>query len=366
MTDEREGLISASSLDAHMRCPGRYWAERNFGNARIESEDADRGTRIHQALEIGTTILLDDEKEREVANAASRLEKSYYKQWLELSEESVEHAKEEREQRYWMKDSNGHNLFSGKADFVAYGRYSMLVLDLKSGRKQNPPPQVNRQLESLALLASSEKFGGCVSAPQNIYVAMVNPLRKATPLRKIDSVELVGIKMRIQETLHRSYDRSSARIPGPVQCEFCPAKASCPEALASAMALRFRGVDWQLMAPPQKLRLYDAAIAAQAVVDDIVERVKIELRADPKSVPGLTVAADQHPRKIVDTKAVVESILAAGVDKAEVWKEVSISFGAAVKLLKSTGIKTEAADAILDGLVGAITSTTRKGAVERE
>ena len=65
MIDERRGGLSASAYEAASLCPDRINAERalsSTGASEMQSDDAARGTRIHDFLAGDLNQLPDDER----------------------------------------------------------------------------------------------------------------------------------------------------------------------------------------------------------------------------------------------------------------------------------------------------------------
>ena len=73
MSDERNGLPSASSMERYQLCPGSYMAERGLPEAT--SEDAEAGNRIHAVL-AGETVTppLTDDEERTMESCRNQCE----------------------------------------------------------------------------------------------------------------------------------------------------------------------------------------------------------------------------------------------------------------------------------------------------
>ena len=106
--DEREGLPSASGFDSEFRCPGKRAL-----CARLPKEEdttaADRGKRIHDALQKGDFSDLADSEQR----TASRIA---YGESEIVHEYGFEGAEITFEERIWDLDDELNKLWSGRVD----------------------------------------------------------------------------------------------------------------------------------------------------------------------------------------------------------------------------------------------------------
>ena len=86
MTDERQGLPSASSFHMDVACPGRQNLLRSLLPHELapepENDYAARGTRIHHALQTGDVSQLD-EGEMEDYNKCLKIEVAVFNKWRE-------------------------------------------------------------------------------------------------------------------------------------------------------------------------------------------------------------------------------------------------------------------------------------------
>ena len=216
---ERGEWTSASNAEADLLCPAR--PRRQLGLPRESSPDAERGTRIHDALEKRDPAgLAPDEIETYEDLVAKEAEA--VKQWDSgLLPEAVY-----REHRMWIQVAGYKH--SGKADaiYVAGGR--AIVIDFKSGRAEVTESPSNLQLRDLAVLCAHE-FGVL-----SVTVAIHQPFQKPL-LCEYSASDLVDALTDLEERVSACWLPNAPAIPGETQCKYCRAKRNCPEFLAQSL-----------------------------------------------------------------------------------------------------------------------------------
>jgi hypothetical protein len=215
---ERGRWTSASNAHADSLCPARHL--RSLGLPDVAGPDAERGTRIHKALEqLDPAGLSPDEFDD-------------YTQLLDMAQ-SVEMKWVDgahlikTEQRLWITFDNGLQ-HSGKADkvCVSLGGCRALIEDFKSGRGDVTESPRNLQLRDLACLVAVNY------KTTEVTVAILQPYQKPL-LCTYQPTDIVQALAEMESRVIASNRPNAAAVPGDVQCKWCKAKATCPEFLAA-------------------------------------------------------------------------------------------------------------------------------------
>jgi len=223
---EAEGLPSASGFDEEFRCPGKRELCKRLPK-EADTAAAERGTRIHAALEAGdfsTLCETDAQLAHRIAYGEGQIVHHY----------GFEGATIEFEQRIWDTEGLEHT-WSAKVDRHDWqpDQRRLLVIDDKTGWTVPPPVTSNWQVRSeAALLAEDYDAQEAVVAlihphhPDSLWEAHVYTRESLTDLL---AIVRHGVKM-IQQPGQR-------RIVGGIQCQWCMAKRVCPEFIAADAAL---------------------------------------------------------------------------------------------------------------------------------
>jgi len=191
----------------------------------ISSEAAERGTRIHDALEaqdIGDLEHNEALTTEKCNDIISEIVDRVIVPQLEPGEQSVT----ERETR--VQSFAGIYRYSGKWDLLDYWKQSKvaIVADYKTGPRGAEHAAENYQLASLAVLAA-QRHG--MPKDTKLYVAIVSPLKHPNYTMASYTVkDLPAIEdalANIAEHAHNPYAPASAGD----HCRYCPARHACEE-----------------------------------------------------------------------------------------------------------------------------------------
>jgi hypothetical protein len=224
---EAEGLPSASAFDSEFRCPGKRALCARLPR-EADTAAAARGTRIHAALEAGDFSALADSD----AQLAHRIA---YAEGQIVHEYGFEGALIEFEQRIWDTDDDLNHTWSAKVDrhdWLAQAR-RLLVIDDKTGWTVPPPVTINWQVRSEAALLSEDYDA------QEAIVALIHPHHPDSlwEARVYQRDELQHLLATVRHNVQAIQQPGQQRIPGGLQCQWCPAKRVCPEFIAQDEAL---------------------------------------------------------------------------------------------------------------------------------
>jgi len=228
--DEREGKPSSSGFDAEFRCPGKRAL-----CARLPKEEdtavTERGKRIHHALETNDFSDLNDTEQRTTSRIA-------YGESEIVHEYSFEGAQVTFEYRVWDFEWAGKRLektWSGRVDRFDWqpSERRLLVLDDKSGWTIPPPIQINWQVRSEGALLADELDA------REAVIGLIHPHHPDSlwEARVYNREQLNHLLDVVRANVRQLDLPNNRRIPGPIQCQWCPAKGVCPEYIADAAKL---------------------------------------------------------------------------------------------------------------------------------
>lgn len=343
MTDERNGLPSASNAEAYALCAGRWNLERMVGEpVRLKSDDqeASSGDRVHAAL-AGEEVTLTSEEQDTQDDALSIVRDVVEGIFLnEGSDHSCEH-------RMWLLDERLRRIFSGKADRIIYSDWQALVIDYKSAWGDQAAAPRNMQLRALAVLAAHE------FDVQTVHTVIIQPkvtrkpvvcTYKAEDLRQAEA-ELRGI-------LARQFDARSKRTPGAEQCRYCRAKHICQEANAAAGQIVHQQDRILSMSGEQLGDFLKVCQLAKGVIKTAEHQAKGRIAEDPNAVPGWELTDERSTREIEDIRAVHDRAISHGVPEEEFIAACGVTLKDLTAMLRNaTGKKGRELDDLVSSVL---------------
>ena len=311
-TDERGNKPSASSMDRLYACPGSLQA--SIGIEEIPSEDAEKGTRIHTLI-AGEDV--DDQTADELHMAASCLEIAERLVKDEFGNTIEECDRVTKEERLW---STGRT-YSGKADLVVSVWDETIIIDYKTGRGEVEDPTSNKQLRTLAVLASKHSL----EPMKRIGVAIVQPLATSTPevvWYTAGDIELA--RAELDWVVSQSAIPDAKRIAGTIQCKHCRAKSRCPEANAKVDEVALVPASIEALTSQQLSRRLDACKIAEAVIEATKEEAKRRLHAG-EDVAGWELRMGAEREAIINPDEVYQRFADKGGDRLEFMEAVTLN-----------------------------------------
>ena len=342
MSDERQGLPSASSMERYLLCPGSYAAERGLPDTT--SADAEMGNRIHAVL-AGETVTppLSDDEERTMEACRS--------QATALLDTLLPHRDEMHlERRYWWDGE-----WSGKPDVVAIdtAQGHAVVIDYKTGRGDVTEAAGNMQLRALAVLVSAEHW------PERVTVAIVQPLAGSVSVCEYGPDELLAAHNEIKAIIASIHQPEAIRRPSAKACKYCKAKAQCPEAqsLVETLPAEVSRDGREIVMSPERMAAFlDIAPAAEAVIEAVRAKARRMIEADPNAVPGWTLKPGAIRETITDPAQVFGRFVAAGGTQEQFMPCVTVTKTKLKDAVKSvSGSKGRALDAAIEAMLAGCT-----------
>lgn len=251
--DPRHGLPSGSNALYDALCHGRWQLQKQWdaqwqGEQEEVSNDTDHssgeldmdndaaaGRRIHK-LYAGLECPEARPAEIERAEQGRQVDKNMLGKWLSTFE-SLEPLpgpiQEYREKRWWLKDEEGKEVYSGQTDVVwIMGKPGepahCLLGDLKGLWGDHDQSPINMQLRRyIALIAANiQELGFSALASAAAYLNQ--PAVYLVPfLTRFSEDDIAQFSLEMWSDLAAITDPDAERIAGPVQCKHCRAKLIC-------------------------------------------------------------------------------------------------------------------------------------------
>lgn len=371
MTDERLDLPSASGLERLVLCPGSWQLEKGLPSP--DSEDSARGTRIHAALAVG--------RDSEAWKALDHDEAATAERCLRLASQAIEawatpapHVIDYSPPRYYLRRGI-KPIFSGQPDLTAIEgnvpcKYPLasrraLILDYKTSWGEHTESAGNLQLMAYAVLLHMD-YGPFAS----ITVGIVQPLAGG-PVQ-LTTYHLNTLQLAYNQIILAMNDAAkpdAPRRPGPKQCNFCRAKAICPEF----------GKQMEVTGNTQ-LAPTDSTLGQQILPEDLAafyDKCSWVIRAAEKGKAWCQALVKDNPEKYATHFAIEEStgresigdletvharMLSAGCSSADVLacmtaRKADGKGGPGLKgvLARASGLKGKALSDALDGILAGCT-----------
>lgn len=349
MTDERQGLPSASSFHMDVACPGRQNLLRSLLPHELAPEPdnplKDRGVRIHDAqMRKDFSKLEDDERSDSLkiqVFEANNLE-------LFRTQHGVESSglTEKRETRVWLTDDKGNRLLSGQPDVVYIFNSCALVIDYKTGFNPHlTSSERNWQLRVLAVLVAEEY------AVKQVRVGFIKP-KNLSPSDFTDysADDIQRATAQIHEVLRRSREPDAPRYAGN-HCTYCPARNRCPEAAAYSMLpsvvanTSLAMSKKEVVAAVQKLTPSDWKFLHQRapMIRNILDAAKDSLKAlSPEELLAIGLRVGEGRRMLQVDAQGAYAVLQHFISARALWSCFEFNRGALVKAIQSEKVVSEA------------------------
>lgn len=361
MSDERNGLPSASAASRYAACHGSYQLERQVVEQQTTS-DAQIGNRIHAALALETvndlttdeTWIIDRCKEQELEIV------------LQVFGETETNCF--REKRLWALDEEGNRLWSGKPDVIytanCDGIFHGLIIDYKSGRGTVENAAENLQLRCLVALLD-ESWGFTLD---RVTVAIIQPLVGPPSVSTYESSDIHSAIIESHDLMAKIEKQGQPRTPSEAACKYCKGKPYCSEAREMAVALPLSetpaGITPDAIAATltnQTLAAFlDRASQAEAVIESCRAEARRRLKEGDK-IEGWALKDGAVRETIKDTEKVYLRFIEGGGTYEDIMPAITINKTKLKEALKAaTQTKGKELDAkmseLLDGCTESKTS----------
>ncbi|HEX7652550.1 MAG TPA: DUF2800 domain-containing protein, partial [Verrucomicrobiae bacterium] len=177
--------------------------------------------------------------------------------------------------------------------------------------------------------------------------------------------ELCPALDQLQKRVRACHDPAAPRVAGPVQCQFCRAKAVCPEARAAALSLTdippnvsltVSAAEAAAQFTPEMLgQFLERAVVAEGVIAACREEARRRLNAG-EIIPGWRLKPGQQRETITDPQACFDRCHRRGVPLIAFLSAIAVKKCDLKELLRqATGLRGQALEAELDHVVDGIT-----------
>lgn len=331
--DERLGLPSASTMKRTRRCPGWLRLALSLPRCNDSTKDSNVGESRHSLIEIDVDAdTIEDTNEAYTVGRAQQLRDQALAAmgWADGTYDVY------TETRLWLHNDSLELACSARLDWLAIHESGCaLVQDYKTLFGDHGAAKTNEQLMTAATIVH-DCFGS-----HTVRCALIQPnLSKERQLTQVEYEEN-DLRWARADVLRWCADGASPcapRIPGPVQCEHCPCRADCPEAIAAKMAITV-AKPLDVSDPSVLAVLLDSADLADRVVKQIRDKAKRMLESGVE-IPGWGLKAGAEQRKLTDASKVAGALYEAGATQEEITAIAKFGVTDVDKLYKAkTGLK---------------------------
>jgi len=340
MSDERQGLPSASSAHRYALCPGSFLLEQSIQQPEVSGSDAQIGNRIHGYL-AGEGIALNEEEFRIATD--SRLQEIELVKAVFPFQDRLQIM---REKRLWDYDADFSKSWSGKPDVVYHDATRALVIDYKTGRGEVQHATGNVQLRALAVLIQISR--GPFS---EITVAIIQPLAGEPTTCTYGAEDLVRASSEMTTLMDDIRKPGQPRNPSTDACKYCKAKEVCPEArgiVEQLPALVPRDGLEIVMTPEQIAEFLAVAPVAEAVIESVRGKARRMIEAG-QTVPGWKLKPGAIRESIINPELAFSRFMDSGGTQAQFVQAITVAktkFKDAVKA--ATGRKGKDLDGFVE------------------
>ena len=345
--DERRNLPSMSRLYRLAHCPGSNAAELPYRGFDPPSEAAESGNRIHAALE---GALDPDSLTHDEYKTYEKCQNEFNSVLTSLFGEGPKELEIAIEERLWYGKK-----ISGKPDIVVIHDGTLLIADYKTGRGEVEHAMENFQLRGLAVAASTH-----YPNIDEVYVCIIQPLAEGDS--KCTMARYGPDALRVAEaqllTILEDIEKPDApRIPGYKQCQYCRAKADCPEALSTINDMAQITIPEDNTLAEQMPKLLDSCKLAEQVIKGIRAKAFDMMSENPDAIEGWKLKPGATRQIIKDLPGLFRKLKDEyGIGAETFAGNCNITKAKVTKLIRDAGdLKGGDLDAavadILDGLV---------------
>ena len=277
----KHARLSGSKIERALLCPGSVQLEETV--PRTTNEAAERGTTIHEIAEAvmrgqDLSVVHADKPQDWIdeAKGYAHTVYEYTKEWA-------------KKRMVELNTSTGlqaiHESLGGTADYVAIGSGRLLVADLKTGRSIVNPDN-NPQLLTYALGAALQ-----LKAPKSIAITLGIYQSGQLKTWHCDYTALEQWREVLSELAEKVWARNPQRTPSNKACQWCNAKAICPELSNAAIELASQSAKSDfaiihekddLLAPVPALPILDMrdALDAATLLEGWIDAVRAKAKED--------------------------------------------------------------------------------------
>lgn len=320
--------LSPSAASRWMACPGSVRLTEHLPDS--SSVHADLGTDAH---ELAALCLVTGTRPREYLDQVMGKDNVVDHEMVEHVDAYLGYLFEITHQArlverwvdlsHWLGEPGG-----GTADAILLTEDTLHIVDLKYGKGVEVSAEGNSQLRLYALgaLRVAEQLG---ITSQMVTMHICQPRLYNWSEETLSVEELLAWGEEVKVAAARTREPDAPLVPGPVQCKFCRAKATCPALATEAFAVaRVDPTEFPMAVPPAPDTLTDEQIArvltAADMVQDWIKAVQGEAMrraAQGGGLPGWKlVAGKKGARSWAEPTSVAEILQEAGLSRKSIYK----------------------------------------------
>lgn len=259
------------------------------------SDAAERGTRIHEAIDTGDTYSLEHGEAVTAEQCEDIAKKILDEHGVVIGKDIPDIATQEERVQTLL----GTRKFSGQWDRFQYYSpiKSAFVFDWKTGPRGAESAEQNEQLASLAVLADQR-----YNLPSDVdyYVVLVHPMKSPQYSMAVYRKEhLRFVVWKMEETSEACHDPYAPAKAGE-HCRYCPARKACPEYDEATVSLKPVADSSSLLINPRdladRLNLGDLCASAHKEDRELAKQALIDGRIE---IPGWKIQERKGRQKIL-------------------------------------------------------------------
>lgn len=291
MDTERQNLPSASAVSRLAACPG---SKKLCANAPAlpSDPDAERGTRIHKALETGDPSQLEFQEQVTYADCIAQELEAMGQMWPGPHDGPA--PKDYREERLWLTTPNFEEYFSAKLDVFYVWQNEALIIDFKSMWGDHDRPALNEQLRA-QVVCLWNRYRKTVT---RIRVVLAQPNRKAMAPADYNLDDIHKADVWLHGILAEANMPDAPLKTGP-HCRYCAARTICP-ALGQAVESLVEKHRWEVASPQERAARIPLLQLGIKMATEELKAYKEALRTDPNFVDGYWIKPGRVDHPITD------------------------------------------------------------------
>ncbi len=302
MSDERQGKPSASAISRLAACPG---SKKLCANAPAlpSDPDAERGTRIHRALEHRNSVALSVDENSVYVDCLDLEHNAVCAMWPELKGALPRFA----EERLWLTTPNFEEYFSAKLDVFYVWQNEALIIDFKSMWGDHDRPALNEQLRA-QVVCLWNRYRKTVT---RIRVVLAQPNRKAMAPADYNLDDIHKADSWLHGILAETNMPEAPLKTGP-HCRYCAARTICP-ALGQAVESLVEKHRWEVASPQERAARIPLLQLGIKMATEELKAYKEALRTDPNFVDGYWIKPGRVDKPVTDIVELYKRTVGGGL-----------------------------------------------------
>ena len=343
MDKKKHALLSASGASRWLECTPSARLEEQF--PKTSSSYADEGTAAHDLCEIAARYWLGETTEKAYENTVAKFKKNQYYSaemmecavdYARFIKETVDKAKETCPDAFVELEAKSLDFSEwapegfGTADCIIIADGAMEVIDFKYGKGVRVDAGDNPQMKLYALGALN-RYGALYDIDR-VRVTIIQPRISTTPsFEEIAVVELMDwAENYVKPRAVLAFAGEGDFNPNEYTCKFCRAKEQCKARAEKNLVLFDEAPDLLLITPDEAGAILEKAADIKAWLKDL-EALVTRTLFEGNPVKGWKLVEGKSNRKLGEEAKVVEAMVEAGYDDAELYTRSLISLTAMEK-----------------------------------